>query len=138
MGDPSLLPSFPIVRKLRVLNLNECRIGPRGCIAIGQGLAYLKELRELYMACNNIGPQGVQELIEPLKYTPFLEVFDLSWNRLGEEGVHLLAHALLKTRHVKRLILGGNGLDPGAEREYQRSLKQIANGTLQPALDSAY
>jgi len=138
MGAQSLLLALKRVWNLKTLHLGECRLGHQGALALSEGLGHTRDMRELTLECNEIGPEGAWELVPGFQRTIQLTHLDLSWNQLGQEGVRAVAMAVQTCRHLKRLLVSGNGMDPSAEREMMAGLKQVACGMSLPPCAAVY
>lgn len=131
-GAFSLSHTLRFTRELTVLLLGECCIGPDGAAELAEGLTHTRELKELGLQCNRIGPGGAEALRHAFPQLVGLVSLDLSWNSLGKDGMQSVAKGLLNCRKLDRLLLGGNGLDPSAERELMIGMKHISSGLLDP------
>lgn len=131
-GAFALVSAIRATPELEVLRLGECSIGPDGAADLADGLRELRSLQELGLECNGIGSEGARALVEALQRLEELTSLDVSWNSLGQSGVQQIAVALRYCRRMGRLLVVGNGLDPAAERELSRGVRQIATGVLEP------
>jgi hypothetical protein len=93
---------------LRVLNLNDCRVGTQGAVDLAAVLTSNLTLHELHVASNQINDRGMAALVKALKGNQALHTFNFSDNGLSADGAKLLGDMLEKNPHVTTLALGFN------------------------------
>lgn len=100
-----LLGACPV---LRVLNLNDCRLGTQGAVDLAAVLTSNLTLHELHVASNQINDRGTAALVKALKGNQALHAFNFADNGLSADGAKLLGDMLEKNPHVTTLALGLN------------------------------
>ena len=93
---------------LRVLNLNDCRVGTQGAVDLAAVLTSNLTLHELHVASNQINDRGMAALVKALKGNQALHAFNFADNGLSADGAKLLGDMLEKNPHVTTLALGLN------------------------------
>lgn len=116
--------------QLAELRMGNNVLGPQGVGELAAGLRHVHRLTELHVEGNYIEAAGARALAAPMRHLLEIETLDVSYNALGMDGIRALAVSLQFTRSLRRAILVGNGLDPGAERELAHGFRQLASGLL--------
>ena len=99
-------------RRVRTLNLSNCKVGDKGAAKLATMLQTNLTLDSLDLSWNKFGPRAAEALKNALELTQ-LEHLDLSWNGLGDAGGSLVAEALCeKVCSLRFLVLKGNQLGP--------------------------
>mmetsp|Transcript_16448 Transcript_16448/g.36999 ORF Transcript_16448/g.36999 Transcript_16448/m.36999 type:complete len:331 (-) Transcript_16448:13-1005(-) len=124
-GAKVLLPLLQWTSGLKELQLGRNFIGAEGIEALGDALPKLPDLEVLGLECNELGEEGAKVLARAFMRHRVLTTLDVSWNEMGMEGLRALAKPLKLCSQLYQLRLGGNGLDPAAEREMTLALRRV-------------
>jgi Ran GTPase-activating protein (RanGAP) involved in mRNA processing and transport len=100
-----LIKACPV---LRILKLNDCRLGAQGAVDIAAVLTANLTLHELHIAANQIHDRGMAALVKALKGNQGLQTFNFGDNSLSADGAKLLGDMLEKNPHITNLSLGVN------------------------------
>lgn len=101
---------------LEILKLDHNDFGSRGMIALSEGLAINKTLKNLSLSYCNIDAGGARALFEVLIFSQSqLEELYLNGNHLRNEGVVLILRGVAVNKNLKMINLADNQFNDDAE-----------------------
>ncbi len=102
-------------QKIKVLDLHNTAVLDKGIEYLVEGLKANKSLRHLYLDANGLTEACIDNLIDYFEYLISNDLIGvtslwLDMNKLFDSGVSKLVKVLGQYKHLKRLVLGSNGL----------------------------
>lgn len=102
-------------QKIKVLDLHNTAVLDKGIEYLVKGLKANNSLRHLYLDANGLTESCLDNLIDYFEYLISNDLIGITslWldmNKLFDSGVSKLVKVLGKYKHLKRLVLGSNGL----------------------------
>ena len=108
LADGGLAESLARNRTLKILWLEENRIGDAGAMKLADALRENATLEKISLWFNEIGDAGAKRLAKALETNRALKEISLDSNRIGDDGARALAHALRCNASIRKLTVYGN------------------------------
>ena len=107
-----------LMSSLRVLNLSDNKLGPKGGAAVAEGLKVTGALKELHLGANELGDAGATAIVDALRLNSSLTglLLGLWRNQIGDASASAIAEALRVSGSVVDLNVYHNNIgDEGAK-----------------------